>query len=269
MLASASRLDDVASISDRVGDLGGYLREQREHARLSLRQLAQLAGVSNPYLSQVERGLRNPSAEVLQQIARGLQISAEALYVRAGILESEQKRPDVEAAVHADPDLSDRQKRVLLDIYSAFRTENARIAAEPEAPEPLPRRRTVKRSATSSADEAPAVDKPVKAAKRVRRAVKQDGSSGSDGVTGSAGSGSNRGGSAAAEAEPVAAPVAKVPGRRLPARRPRTAAGGSVPGRRPRRAQGPAAGSAEAGSAQAGSAQTGSTPGSTTTPTDD
>ena len=69
----------MASISDRVGDLGGYLREQREHAKLSLRQLAALAGVSNPYLSQIERGLRKPSAEVLQQIAKGLRISAEAL----------------------------------------------------------------------------------------------------------------------------------------------------------------------------------------------
>lgn len=124
----------VASISNRVGDLGDYLREQREHARLSLRQLATLAGVSNPYLSQVERGLRKPSAEVLQQIARGLRISAEALYVRAGILE-EDVRPDVEAAVHADPGLNDRQKRVLLDIYAAFRAENAAgRAAAPERP---------------------------------------------------------------------------------------------------------------------------------------
>ncbi|HEX2807468.1 MAG TPA: helix-turn-helix transcriptional regulator, partial [Kineosporiaceae bacterium] len=88
----------MASISDKVGDVGGYLREQREHARLSVRQLATLAGVSNPYLSQVERGLRKPSAEVLQQIARGLRISAEALYVRAGILD-EEGRVDVEAAV--------------------------------------------------------------------------------------------------------------------------------------------------------------------------
>lgn len=126
----------VASISNRVGDLGDYLREQREHARLSLRQLATLAGVSNPYLSQVERGLRKPSAEVLQQIARGLRISAEALYVRAGILE-EDVRPDIETAVHADPGLNDRQKRVLLDIYAAFRAENT--AGQAAAPEPPPR----------------------------------------------------------------------------------------------------------------------------------
>lgn len=123
-------MDVVASISDRVGDLGDYLREQRESARLSVRQLATLAGVSNPYLSQVERGLRRPSAEVLQQIAKGLRISAEALYIRAGILDSE-GRPDVEAAVYADPYLNDRQRRVLLDIYSSFRAENERSVAEP------------------------------------------------------------------------------------------------------------------------------------------
>jgi transcriptional regulator with XRE-family HTH domain len=129
----------VASISDRVGDLGGYLREQREHARLSVRQLASLAGVSNPYLSQVERGLRKPSAEVLQQIARGLRISAEALYVRAGILDDE-GRPDVEAAIHADPDLNERQRRVLLDIYASFRAENRRTTDEPPAAAPVRRR---------------------------------------------------------------------------------------------------------------------------------
>jgi len=132
----------VASISDKVGDVGGYLREQREHARLSVRQLATLAGVSNPYLSQVERGLRKPSAEVLQQIARGLRISAEALYVRAGILD-EENRPDVEAAVQADRELNDRQRRVLLDIYSSFRAENRRAQVEAEGAataEPAPRR---------------------------------------------------------------------------------------------------------------------------------
>ncbi|HEY6797000.1 MAG TPA: helix-turn-helix transcriptional regulator [Kineosporiaceae bacterium] len=123
----------MASISDRVGDLGEYLREQREHARLSVRQLATLAGVSNPYLSQVERGLRKPSAEVLQQIARGLRISAEALYVRAGILDQE-GRPDVEVAIHADPELTERQRSVLLDIYASFRAENRRSAGEPVAP---------------------------------------------------------------------------------------------------------------------------------------
>lgn len=119
----------MASIHDRVGDLGTYLREQREYARLSIRQLADLAGVSNPYLSQIERGLRKPSAEVLQQIAKGLRISAEALYVRAGILD-EEERPDVEVAISADPALTTRQKRVLLDIYASFRAENPRARGD-------------------------------------------------------------------------------------------------------------------------------------------
>ncbi|WP_298802003.1 helix-turn-helix domain-containing protein [uncultured Pseudokineococcus sp.] len=111
-----------------VGDLGGFLREQRESAQLSLRQLAAAAGVSNPYLSQVERGLRRPSAEVLQQIARGLRISAEALYVRAGLLDEHRPGDDgeVRAAVLADPYLSERQREVLLEIYATFRSENSR-----------------------------------------------------------------------------------------------------------------------------------------------
>jgi transcriptional regulator with XRE-family HTH domain len=131
-------MEVMASISDRVGDLGGYLREQREHAKLSVRQLAALTGVSNPYLSQVERGLRHPSAEVLQQIAKGLRISAEALYVRAGILD-EHPRRDLETAIHADIDLTERQKRVLLDIYASFRAENQRAEHDSAAaPEPTP-----------------------------------------------------------------------------------------------------------------------------------
>lgn len=103
-----------------VSELGAYLREQRHSAKLSLRQLADVAGISNPYLSQIERGLRKPSAEVLQQIAKGLRISAEALYERAGLLEPDQTR-GVREAVLADPQLSDRQRRALLEIYDAFR----------------------------------------------------------------------------------------------------------------------------------------------------
>src|SRR5487761_141561 len=95
--------------------IGEYIREQREQARISMRQLAQTAGVSNPYLSQIERGLRKPSADILQQLAKGLRISAEALYVQAGILED---RP-------ADPELNERQKQVLIEIYESFRKENA------------------------------------------------------------------------------------------------------------------------------------------------
>ncbi|SES22349.1 Helix-turn-helix [Pedococcus cremeus] len=104
--------------------LGDYLREQRQSARLSLRQLADLAGISNPYLSQIERGLKKPSAEILQQLAKGLQVSAESLYVRAGILD---ERPhagspaiDTRGAISVDPHLTDRQKSALLDIYDSF-----------------------------------------------------------------------------------------------------------------------------------------------------
>ncbi|QNE75897.1 helix-turn-helix domain-containing protein [Streptomyces finlayi] len=108
-----------------VGSLGEYLREQRRTAQLSLRQLADAAGVSNPYLSQIERGLRKPSAEVLQQVAKALRISAETLYVRAGILD-ERERDELEtrAVILADPSINERQKNVLLQIYDSFRKEN-------------------------------------------------------------------------------------------------------------------------------------------------
>jgi transcriptional regulator with XRE-family HTH domain len=108
-----------------VNTIGEYIRQQREQAKISLRQLAQAAGVSNPYLSQIERGLRRPSAEILQQIARGLRISAEALYVQAGILEDRPADTGVRSAVLADPGLSERQKQILLEIYESFRTESA------------------------------------------------------------------------------------------------------------------------------------------------
>ena len=114
-----------------VGNLGEYLREQRRTAQLSLRQLADAAGVSNPYLSQIERGLRKPSAEVLQQVAKALRISAETLYVRAGILdEKEREELETRAVILADPSISERQKQVLLQIYDSFRKENAAEAAE-------------------------------------------------------------------------------------------------------------------------------------------
>ncbi|MBT3154466.1 helix-turn-helix transcriptional regulator [Streptomyces sp. CHD11] len=115
-----------------VGNLGEYLREQRRSAQLSLRQLAEAAGVSNPYLSQIERGLRKPSAEVLQQVAKALRISAETLYVRAGILDAERDRDEMEtrAVLIADPTLTERQKQVLLQIYESFRKENGFGGAE-------------------------------------------------------------------------------------------------------------------------------------------
>src|SRR5712672_879993 len=107
-----------------VNSIGDYIREQREQAKISLRQLSQAAGVSNPYLSQIERGLRKPSAEILQQIAKGLRISAEALYVQAGILEDRPADSGVRSALLADPHLAERQKQVLVEIYESFRRES-------------------------------------------------------------------------------------------------------------------------------------------------
>ena len=112
-----------------VGAIGAYIREQREQAKISLRQLAQSAVISNPYLSQIERGLRRPSADILQQIAKGLRISAEALYVQAGILDLPTGGPVAEA-IRSDPELSERQKQILLDVYESFRRENVKSTVE-------------------------------------------------------------------------------------------------------------------------------------------
>ena len=132
-------MSKLAPIS--VHDLGGYLREQRQAAQLSLRQLSEVAGVSNPYLSQIERGLKKPSAEILQQLARGLRISAESLYVRAGILEEQADHGDapvvdVRAAVLADRRLTDRQRSVLLDVYESFVGGSNEAAAGGATPTP-------------------------------------------------------------------------------------------------------------------------------------
>jgi transcriptional regulator with XRE-family HTH domain len=113
-----------AEPSDRWHELGAFIREQRGTARLSLRRLSELAGVSNPYLSQIERGLRRPSAEILQQIARALRISAETLYVQAGILDPPDGSPDLAREILADPHLSEEQKQALVRIYLSFRREH-------------------------------------------------------------------------------------------------------------------------------------------------
>jgi transcriptional regulator with XRE-family HTH domain len=107
-----------------MATIGDYIKQQREQAKISLRQLAQAAGVSNPYLSQIERGLRKPSADILQQIAKGLRISAEALYVQAGILEDRPGDSGVRSALLTDPQLTERQKQVLIEIYESFRRES-------------------------------------------------------------------------------------------------------------------------------------------------
>jgi transcriptional regulator with XRE-family HTH domain len=102
-------------------DLGSYIRHQRESARLSLRNLAKIAGVSNPYLSQIERGLRKPSAEILQAIAKALEISSETLYVKAGILEEREPVEDLEAVIARDAHLTGEQRQALIEMYRSFR----------------------------------------------------------------------------------------------------------------------------------------------------
>lgn len=121
----------IGKVADIGRDIGQYIRQQRENAKISLRQLSKLAGVSNPYLSQIERGSRKPSAEILQQIAKGLRISAEALYVQAGILDVPTGGP-VSDAIRSDTELSERQKQVLLDVYESFRRENSAKQSQPE-----------------------------------------------------------------------------------------------------------------------------------------
>ncbi len=135
-----------------VRHLGAFIREQRVGAKISVRELAKTAGVSNPYLSQIERGLRKPSAEILQQIAKGLRISAEALYVQAGILDQRDASPVVDAIL-ADASLTERQKQVLLEIHDSFRKENAAALAATASvvePEPLPRKRAPRQATTQS-----------------------------------------------------------------------------------------------------------------------
>ena len=122
--------DATSNAAGKVRDLGAFIRDQRKGAQMSLRHLATQAGVSNPYLSQIERGLRKPSAEILQRVAGALRISAETLYVRAGILD--ERDDDLAGAILADPYLTEPQKRALLEIYQSFRQENP---APPEAPE--------------------------------------------------------------------------------------------------------------------------------------
>jgi transcriptional regulator with XRE-family HTH domain len=165
--------ETVTAAADEIRGLGDYIREQRSSNNISLRQLAKLAGVSNPYLSQIERGLRKPSADILQQIAKGLRISAEALYVQAGILEQREGSGAVVDAVLADETLTERQKQVLLEIYASFRKEDApggpddvvvsvvtasgeaAEAAEPALPTPRPARKAASKTARKTATKTP------------------------------------------------------------------------------------------------------------------
>jgi transcriptional regulator with XRE-family HTH domain len=111
------------AIEHRFRDLGSFIRDRRRDARLSLRKMSELAGISNPYLSQIERGLRKPSAEILQQIANALRISVESLYVRAGFLEQREEAPDLETSIQHDPTLTSKQKDALLEVYRSFQRE--------------------------------------------------------------------------------------------------------------------------------------------------
>jgi len=141
VLAIASTLEGMVRISTdkiagQLGSLGEFIAGQRRTAQLSLRQLAEQTGISNPYLSQIERGLRKPSAEVLQQLAKALRVSAETLYVRAGILDpADHPATSVEMAVLADMAITERQKRVLIDVYTSFVKENSKPAMSQEAPD--------------------------------------------------------------------------------------------------------------------------------------
>jgi transcriptional regulator with XRE-family HTH domain len=113
-------------LGEQLGSLGEFIGNQRRAAELTLRQLAEQSGVSNPYLSQIERGLRKPSAEVLQQLAKALRVSAETLYVRAGILDpQDHSTTSIELALLSDPSITERQRRVLIDIYTSFVKENS------------------------------------------------------------------------------------------------------------------------------------------------
>ena len=125
----------MKDLETRMRDLGEFIREQRRVARLSLRKLSDMAGISNPYLSQIERGLRKPSAEILQQIAKALRISAETLYIRAGILEEREGESDLVDAILRDSTVTEAQKQTLIAVYQAFRHENEGVAVSPPVPE--------------------------------------------------------------------------------------------------------------------------------------
>ena len=123
----------MTDLESRLHDLGEFIRDQRRNARLSLRKLSELAGISNPYLSQIERGLRKPSAEILQAIARALRISSETLYVRAGILEERDTDGDLVTDILRDRTITEAQKQALVEIYRSFQKERAEEEETPQA----------------------------------------------------------------------------------------------------------------------------------------
>ncbi|MBB2989422.1 transcriptional regulator with XRE-family HTH domain [Mycolicibacterium iranicum] len=141
----------AAVVSSAAQDIGSFIRSQREAAQVSVRQLAEKAGVSNPYLSQIERGLRKPSADVLNQIAKALRVSAEVLYIQAGILEPTEAS-EVRDAIVTDTAITERQKQVLLDIYTSFCAQNEAALAEANLAQDVPG------ASVSDADEEPATE---------------------------------------------------------------------------------------------------------------
>lgn len=147
----------------KVREVGKFIRDQRRNASLSLRKLSSLAGVSNPYLSQIERGLRRPSAEILQAIARALSISAETLYVKAGILEERTEDVDFVGTLRRDPSISEKQKQILIDLYQSFR-------ASPEETHPAPAKAVARAKAAAKR---PAAAKRTKAKSRTRTTARR------------------------------------------------------------------------------------------------
>jgi transcriptional regulator with XRE-family HTH domain len=128
----------MTELEERWRDLGDFIREQRRVGHLSLRKLSEMAGISNPYLSQIERGLRKPSAEILQQIARALEISSETLYIRAGILEPREGDTDLVTEIRRDLWLTEEQKKTLVQIYESFCAERRASGFVPDLPAPTP-----------------------------------------------------------------------------------------------------------------------------------
>lgn len=120
VVSKSKQVSEPVEEVDLPHEVGAFIREQRERANLSLRRLAERAGVSNPYLSQIERGIRNPSAEILKRLSRALEISAETLYSKAGLIEDGRETPTVVEAIESDRNLTPRQKQVVLDLYRAL-----------------------------------------------------------------------------------------------------------------------------------------------------
>ena len=172
----------MATPKDLPRDIGGFIRDLRHNARISLRQLAEQTGVSNPYLSQIERGLRKPSAEVLQQLASALRVSTPAMYLRAGLLDSD-GQPGVLAAIAVDPDLTMAQKQSLSQIYETFRGESQRHAeaAQAEAvptgdtaePAPAVPDDEAERQLAAVVDSVAAVDAPTTTPKPAKKAARR------------------------------------------------------------------------------------------------